>query len=146
MVCGDESHGSEPQSPHYCQGYNYILWHGREKSRVCAADNLTSNKPALYRAPTFSLLHASHVGLILSETVLYRAPTFSASHGGLVLSETVLYRAPTFSLLLASHGGLVLSETVLYRAPTSPSSPSHGGLVLLESVLLLPPLLLHMVD
>ena len=44
----------------------YIPWHRREKSRVCSADE-TANEPetALYRAPTFSLLLASHGGLSL---------------------------------------------------------------------------------
>ena len=40
------------------------------------------------------------------KTVLYRAATFSlllASHGGLVLSETALYRAATFSLFSLRH-------------------------------------------
>ena len=35
-----------------------ILWHRREKSRVCSAHAV------LYRAPTFSLLLASHGGFV----------------------------------------------------------------------------------
>ena len=60
------------------------------------------------------------------ETVLYRAPTFSlllASHGGLVQSETVLYRAPTFSLLLVTHGRISSDRNSAVQSSHFFSSP-----------------------
>ena len=55
VICGYESLGSEPQSLHYCQG---------ERNRGYAL-LMKVNKPGtvLYRAPTFSLLLASHGGV-----------------------------------------------------------------------------------
>ena len=52
----------EPQSLHYCQGY--IFRGAGERNRGYAL-LMTANKPetALYRAPTFSLLLASHGGI-----------------------------------------------------------------------------------
>ena len=68
---------SEPQSLHYCQGY--IFRGAGERNRGYAL-LMTAKKPeaALYRAPTFSLLLASHGGinaLKYSGTSLIRSPS-----------------------------------------------------------------------
>ena len=54
--------GSEPQSLHYCQGY--IFCGTGERNRGYAQPT-TANKSetVLYRAPTFSLLLVSHGGI-----------------------------------------------------------------------------------
>ena len=55
-------------SLHYSHGYIYIPWHRRERNRGYAL-LMKANKPetALYRAPTFSLLLASHGGFSLCD-------------------------------------------------------------------------------
>ena len=56
--------GSEPQTLHYCHTYVYVFHGAGERNRGYAL-LMTANKPetVLYRAPTFSLLLASHGGI-----------------------------------------------------------------------------------
>ena len=124
MVCGDRPLGSKPQSLHFTARAIALRGTG-ERNRGCAL-LVTANKPetAPYRAPTFSLLLASHGGLVCVQDVARILLPGYVFHGtgerdrGYALlvtankPETAPYRAPTFSLLLASHGGLVCVQDV----------------------------------
>ena len=69
---------------------------------------MTAKKPeaALFRAPTFSLLLASHGGL----GYIFRGAGERNRGYALLMTakkpEAALFRAPTFSLLLVSYGGV----------------------------------------